>query len=1119
MPLTQDQRTQISENMKVLESEGFIQRVKRTVTNTKDSYLIVGLGGTGCNALAEVKNELSKVVDDASLQKYARFLAIDSARSDLEQLVRGSLLGEDEILVLPHENALARVANPTPAMAQWLNPQLKNHADGGLSGIGAGNRRQCGRVLLCGDAAIAMLQAKVKACFVELVANINRAEINLIVLAGIAGGTGSGTVIDATYIISQILSSQNNAQFFNASYGFIFLPPASSDEVRANTDIGLATGNSNGYAALKEIEYHMTLSSRDEAFMMDYGNFHVNQGDLFRHCFLIDGHGGAVLNSNPRTVAARTAASCIVNIIASEQSQAGVADGAGGAGGQTSSLLAALSNVPANQAAFILNSDPQYLPRDTHYKFIATGYSECLVPTDLLALYAAKKVFDQMYSMYIKGANADKDAALDTLGELGLNNAGVLLERISNKVHVGIFADSAQVSAAIYDAEEGLRNEVEKAFNDKMDDIFKKSGPYYLANLSLEIGDILNARSTRPADAKGRKGLMQEAIGRIFKSLAVLALDINRTTWEVYTAVIDELKKVFDETETVFTQTVLSNVDGTKRYHWTPIGSKENAGLKWIDSIMDEAAINQLVGNFKQGLLDNKNLWARLSRDREFNASAFVRDFIQSKFDMILKLNLGDFVAKCYSGKANAVASTDGTTPSDDLRTAAKQIATNLYDFGDILAQIRNPALFSQAPKKYVLILPESTSLLNGLIEQQLRTLVPNLDVYHSLHSQSFTLFSSHFSFPLEQYTWVADGERAYARFAGDDVIGRHLYEASINWRSLPNLINQDNWSQIEPGYVFAEERTLAAYMAQMLETARRFGLVTPYSNLYSQYQLLLLDDKENRNLATANVAFIIKENKVERENEAENIYKVEANRLFGLLDSSAVYDISQLESALPEGTFRVANTRPHSMPMQDGMSPRNNFEWIYTGKFLRKMYNTCISLERTLGVMAQLRKLVEENNSKLGSDDVRKEAELIKKGRIQVFANYYGAGLVDYNTEEKSWLYIDYSGNENELLSELELFPWQRPYHYYYMMKKYMEMPGELFEYWQEQYEEIIADRQKRASIPERQQALLAELKEAAKGMAPLSFVKTITGAQPDGTLPAKLREFYSDEILRFGG
>ena len=377
MALTPEQRKTVKKNMETLKGDGFIQRKKRNVTDSDTYYIVVGLGGTGGNALAEVKRELEKRVEREDYEKHVRFLLVDSAKEEVETFISKNVFTSDETCVLPHIGAKESVEHPTPFMRKWLNPELKNHLDGALEGDGAGNRRQCGRVLLCSDAALLTLRDKISAVFRALVTNVPDAQCNLIVLAGIAGGTGSGTVIDATYIMSQTLESIGVGHF-DGAYGFIFLPPASSDTIAHAGQLGFATGNSNGYAALKEIEYHMTLRERNERFIMDYDGFEVIQENLFKQCILIDGSNRSVLYSEPKTIAAKTVADCIVNIVAPGQLQSDVEGAAGGQGVQQGSLLTTLADVPANIQDFIIGQEPHFIPRDSYYIFNATGYSECI---------------------------------------------------------------------------------------------------------------------------------------------------------------------------------------------------------------------------------------------------------------------------------------------------------------------------------------------------------------------------------------------------------------------------------------------------------------------------------------------------------------------------------------------------------------------------------------------------------------------------------------------------------------------------------------------------------------------------------------------------------------------
>lgn len=1126
MTLTPAQQQQIRKNMSTLDylhGEGIIKSPKRLVTNSKDCYLIVGLGGTGGNALAEVKKQMTDSIDPVSLDQYVRFLAIDSCEEDIQALIQKGYFSTNETCKLPYIGARGLLSAPNPFMRQWLNPNLKNHQQGALDGTGAGNRRQFGRVLLCSGQAIKSLKAQVGQCFNELrgAPGNNGAVVNLIVLAGIAGGTGSGSVIDATYIITEILS-RTNRDWFGRSYGFIFLPPASSDVARPAEQH--TTGNGNGYAALKEIEYFMTLESRAENgspaahFIMNYDGFSVNQGNLFDHCFLIDGHSEAVYNLEPRTAAARTAADCIVNMIAAEQSQEQVQAANGGAGAQTASLLSAISNVPANIEAFVVSQEPSAIPRDSHYIFSATGYSSCLIPADLLTIYAAKKVFDAMYEMYKRSGDADAEAARALLSELGFTSSELTdqLDREFKKVNPGLFARASEVSAAVDEAREAVTAVLESKFNAQIDGIFRSKGPYYLINLMLHLGQFLSGRGAVAVSGSGKKSFEDDAIRKIYTHFSRMALETNRTTWDVYCAVIDELKRILDSTETVFTDTFVTRQGKVDTYTWTPIKTMDSAGLRWIDSYMNPERIANLISAFQQDLINKKDEWLKHAGDRQFNAAGLVRQFIEDNFHDILHLNIQDFVARCYSNDPDAVALEPDGSPSPALLMAAEVIADKLCEV-DVLAQIRNLSKYNDAPMQQVLILPEETPQLNTEIKRLIQgrdNMGANLSYYKSEKGQSITLFTNRFGLPLGEFTWVAEGEQAYAEVR--DIIGLHLYEANTNWRGLPNLTNSALWNTIRVGYTFHEEEILAKHVCDLIESAQQYGLVSELNAVFpQQYSISLLDDSDNSDLGKAIVPFLVMGETIQQDESAVKVYEEQAESLFALIDKGQIHDINLLRDALPPKTFNWQATKPHEMPMNDGGKPSPNFEWKYTARFLRKMYRTCISLERTLGVIALLRDMVEANNRQL-------LAASEKDNRALKFSTYYSLSLIDQN-EEGIWVYQTEVGTEEELLVPIDLLPFQMPFHHYYMNEKYLQLPDEVFAFFETQTEELIKDPALRASRQERKVKLLAELQEVKVK----NYVKTVTWANSfnqtarsgEIDVAKKLQEYYKEEIEQLGG
>jgi len=946
-----------------LRGDGIVKPIKHQLANGNDRYLIVGLGGTGCGALAEVKRTMTDRIDSASLDQHVRFLAIDSSRADLEYMSRKGMLDLGEIYALPQVGARERILTPTPHMRDWLNPSLNDLVrQSTFDGMGAGNRRQFGRVLMTSDAAIVELKARVEECRAQLLGDVPGAAVNLLILAGISGGTGSGAVVDATYIITEILSS-GKANWFGQSYGFIILPPASCN-IAVPADEHL-TSYTNGYAALKEIEHFMTLSYRGERFVMDYDGYKVHQGDLFDRCFLFDGHGNGILNPNPNAVAVRSVASLILHIMSAAQIQSAV-DRATARTGDLSSFF--LSS-PARLDSFISFQSPSHIPRDSHYIFSATGLSECQVPTDLLTVYAVKKMFDSMYEMYRQGSDADSDAARLFLSELGFTPSDLLeqLNRQFTKANPGLFANSSQVAAAVEDARKEVTDSLEKRFDAKVDGLFTSKGPYYLINLMLHVSQLLSGQGRVSVGGSGQRALKENAVRNIFQHFTQLASETNRATWEVYCTVIDELKRVLDKTKYAFTEPIAHRMGHIDNHIWTPITTVDSAGLGWIDNVMTPERTACLVTAFQQVLIDQKDEWLKHDDLRDFDAAGVVRSFVESNFQDILHLDIQDFLAKCYSGDLDVVGlEADGVTPTPALRGAAEAIAHTLMRAG-LLAQVRSMEKYERAPVHQVLIVPAETPQLNQLLAREISgAAVGPLSVYMVSRGQSFTFLTDRFGLSLGDFSWVAEGEKAYAE--SQDRVGLHLCEGNTNWRGLPNLINSALWAEIAPGYTFCEEEIMAQHVRGMLDIAKQFGIVSDFDVAGTQYHLFLLDDSDGRVLEKAVVPFFVCNDVVVQDPSSAGVYEGEAESLFALLDKGQVLDVDRLRDALPSGVFYRHSTKPLDMLMNDGNKPRPGFEWEYTSKFLRKMYRTCISLERTLGVMTKLREKVAENNQRLES-------------------------------------------------------------------------------------------------------------------------------------------------------
>ena len=1103
---TQAQKDRIKKNLATLdymEGEGFIRRPKRPISGDQH-YIVVGLGGTGCNALAETKKKLQKKVDAASLRQYVRFLAIDTCHNELKQYVESKgIFSYSEIVPLPYDGVARDIRNPPDNMKEWLNPDLWRHSANSFRGDGASARRMCGRVLLSSPNAVLTLQDKVVEAFSSLVTGTANAKCNIIVLTGIAGGTGSGSVIDATYMLRQIVQDQGESSK-GRTFGFVFLPPATSKQLESKPNAE-RNGNRNGYAALKEIEHHMGMHDRDEAFLMKYGStLDVDQQNLFDYCCIVDGRGSNIIHGNPQLVAANAAADCILNIITPETTDSNAAGG--GLGITHNSIISMLSDVTAKMDTFVASQPPQSIPRDTFYKYATTGYSEMVIPRDLLAVYAAHKVFAKLFTWYKECEYADAAAAKKKLTDCWLWDPLALKKRIHDKAGLSVTSGKNEIDVRVDEAAAEIEMLLEENFQKEIDYAFKQRGPYFMVNLTLAM-----ANAMQKIDVPNYTGLLEkyrnnaefDAVRRIWHEYTQKLFAMNSATYEVFTQVIDTMKVMLEETASIVTRTNEVTSGSSKNFTWTPLQIGDNyraAGLSFIDDLLDEQRVNQITEQFKAHLLGMRKAWEAGAADGTFDPAEAVRSFISNEFQNVLTINLQDFIAKVFTGDQDAFAVVEdeqgNKTPTPALEQAASAIARLLKDKAQKLAELDGYAAFVGANDANFLILPAETEELNALLQQHMS----GYTTFIAKNSDSFSLFENSLSLPLYAFVWTLKGEKAYAECVsggGEDAVGQHMDEKTRNWVRLPNLINRDKWPI---NWSFPMEIAIADHVAALADKAAEYGLITQTGTKYSVHVFndepgtVLGETRQPLGETNANDSLV---------KQAQAVYAAEASRLFNLVSPNGDYvDLSQSKNLFSD-ELTMQDTKPTCCQMNPGTTtPEDGWDWKLTQKFLRKMYDVTLSLQRTIGVMEAIDALNPPKPNPLNPKH---------------FRNYYGHGFIGFDAEEQYWFYLDEDGNGQELLNILDIEPWQIPYQVYFAYEKFIALPAELFEHWSEQYEETKKDKQKEAA--RRQNELCAQLEATETETKKPAFQRKVKEREGNDSLVNPIRKFYQMIVGTFAG
>lgn len=274
------------------------------------NHLIIGLGGTGGKVLRELRKRVYEEFRDNAPGNgvFLDYVYVDSSPSDLEDRTGWSVLGKSVHLGTAQKVNINGIGtsvlgniNLYPGLKGFLSPtdlQLMQQEMGALisAGIG-GQRRRLGRTLMANNIFDKNNPGNFEQVIRGAVQRIQQAsgneDITFHICAGLAGGTGSGSIIDAIAQIRTWFPYQQDTHAFKIRL-FLYTPERTL--VSAKHDAGFY--QANGYAALTELnalsigKYHPTdvkgekdlfsgeirrLLENQEAFEVAYIYTNVNE--------------------------------------------------------------------------------------------------------------------------------------------------------------------------------------------------------------------------------------------------------------------------------------------------------------------------------------------------------------------------------------------------------------------------------------------------------------------------------------------------------------------------------------------------------------------------------------------------------------------------------------------------------------------------------------------------------------------------------------------------------------------------------------------------------------------------------------------------------------------------
>ena len=803
--------------------------------------LIVGLGGTGAEALIRVKRSINKQfklgisANGRRLDKppQIEYMAIDSDTNMQNLSYAGTTLLNDEFLCLDTANLTSIYKNRDTVFKNstqsWIADNLR------LQQVkhGAGGIRQAGRLLLtinC-NSVISMLTEKIN----RLVTNRRANDLLYVfITTGCAGGTGSGIFIDVPYLIRKIAEQKG---FETENIGMIFLP----DVTLADSTIdGSAALNikANGFAALKELDYLMNIERNGETFEQTYADLDIKASQPpYDLCHLISAKDeNGKLAPSAKDYCMNVAAETIINFIASEE----VIDG------QSYTISSYLSNIENNKSAFIMTHQQK---QPVNYIYNTVGASSAALPVEYLINYLTWKMFSELDHLNDNVPTFDDSQLMLESFRLDLPT----LERILSQDRPPV-RDFKQYDHTVLQErpdilEDAVKKELSKledhynkvanlVIEDFMDDIQDKNNVFFQHFTDLETGpfyalkslsDLHEYSTTRIIDNIRKRDIQQKREHRD----NIAALDVKRKTAaeklrkrsiipigkksqaaniveanenylrmagrnlmydaidRIYNTVTEELRNFYDEKVDSYCELLTAFRELFVKFKDTERVKAVDANFAW--DLEDARIFCETFEKDSSSTIDYKLSLRRLLQDMIHKAG-----WTPGPNHTIVE-NLNAFVAQQFQAVAYRSLDYYCNMMANDMELNLEEYVGEklhlLNDSAKVMFPINHipSGLHITFPPYAYLSVPSNAPKLRNVIKN-MGGKIPNIK-YSKMNNRLYML-NLKIAVALYCYKELNDYENVYESSLGK-ITGIHLYESPTrNWKNLPSPLYDKLWTK-----------------------------------------------------------------------------------------------------------------------------------------------------------------------------------------------------------------------------------------------------------------------------------------------------------------------------------
>lgn len=268
---------------------GIISRAQQADQVKNTATVLIGLGGTGIDALRTIKtqvyNRLKPDDPKAVTPEYAhiRFLGVDTAEmngnapganqaasntntqnnlADMDVM----MLDSSEFFSIAHPNVRKALQSGEGIAIRheldWL--RWEDIPTPNLSKAGAGGIRQVGRFMMMDKSDEFMIRLKSEIDAAKY--GLQDPQVNIHIFTGLSGGTGAGCFLDACYMVRKVAEKAGSVTIF----GYFFLPDVNLQKIPTSDQATRDYIPQNGYASMQELDYCMNLQYNGGVFVQEY---------------------------------------------------------------------------------------------------------------------------------------------------------------------------------------------------------------------------------------------------------------------------------------------------------------------------------------------------------------------------------------------------------------------------------------------------------------------------------------------------------------------------------------------------------------------------------------------------------------------------------------------------------------------------------------------------------------------------------------------------------------------------------------------------------------------------------------------------------------------------------